>query len=102
MKNLLLKTVFSTEAVIYTDVTTSRPIKTLETINNFNDNVCYFRVYASWAPQGEGQSMTKPLQRVLLSSCTNQCEGECVIERRTSTGSGLFASLGSGLVETLG
>ena len=66
-------------AVICTDVTTSRPIKTLETINNFNDNVCYFRVCASWAPQGEGQSMTRPLQTGPLSSCTNQCEGECVM-----------------------
>ena len=66
-------------AVICTDVTTSRPIKTLETINNFNDNVCYFRVYVSWAPQGEGQSMTRPLQTGPLSSCTNQCEGECVM-----------------------
>ena len=65
-------------AVICTDVMTPRPIKTLEN-NNLNDNVCYFRVYASWAPQGEGQSMTKPLQRGLLSSCTNQCEGECVM-----------------------
>ena len=81
VNNLLLKTVSSTEAVIYTDVTTSRPIKTLETIINFNDNVCFFffRVYASWAAQGEGQSMTRPLQRGPLSSCTNQCEGECVM-----------------------
>ena len=66
-------------AVICTDVTTSRPIKTLETINNFNDNVCYVRVCASWAPQGEGQSMTRPLQTGPLSSCTNQCGGECVM-----------------------
>ena len=65
-------------AVICTDVMTSRPIKTLEN-NNLNDNVCYFRVYVSWAPQGEGQSMTRPLQRGPLSSCTNQCEGECVM-----------------------
>ena len=35
--------------------------------------------------------------RVKLGSLSNS-----VLERRTSTGSGLFASLGSGLVETLG
>ena len=33
--------------------------------------------------------------------CCKQLKQQC-FERRTSTGSGLFASLGSGLVETLG
>ena len=43
------------------------------------------------------QTQTSRKLRKTLGSLSNS-----VFERRTSTGSGLFAKLGSGLVETLG